>query len=99
MNYEDIKAHIKNVIVNKVLVEKVCSQVELANKVGVSKQAVAGWINQNSCPDGARMPAICEALNVSIYELLGVGTDSIEAKYLKAINENEELKKIIEKYI
>lgn len=72
MEYEVIKQHIKDIIIQKVVHEKVCSQVELAELVGVSKQSVSAWINQNSSPDAARIPAICKALNVTIFELLGI---------------------------
>ena len=72
MDYESIKQHIKDVIKQKVVFEKVCSQVELAEIAGVSKQSVSAWINQNASPDAARIPAICKALNVYIFELLGI---------------------------
>lgn len=98
MTNDEVKQHIHDVIYNKIIVQGILNQVEFAKACGVTKQAVAGWL-QGSCPDASKIPAICNALNITLFELLGIGTDSIEAKYLKAINENEELKKIIEKYI
>ena len=98
MTNEETKQHIHDVIYQKIIVDGVLNQVEFAKSVGVTKQAVAGWL-QGSCPDASKIPAICNALNITVFELLGINSDSLEAKYLKAINENEELKKIIEKYI
>lgn len=98
MTNEETKQHIHNIIYKKIILENVCNQVEFAKACGVTKQAVAGWL-QGSCPDASKIPAICKALNVTVFELLGLDTDSIEAKYLKAINENDEIKKILDKYI
>ena len=98
MTNEETKQHIHDVIYQKIIIDGVLNQVEFAKAVGVTKQAVAGWL-QGSCPDASKIPAICNALNITVFELLGINSDSLEAKYLKAINENEELKKIIEKYI
>ena len=77
-NYDEIKAHIKNIIKVKVTEEKVCSQVKLAEITGVHKTSVFAWIYETACPDAARIPLIAKALNISISELLGTENDAIE---------------------
>ena len=48
------------------------TQRELANKVGVTAQAVSKWERGSSCPDIAILDEIAESLGVSVSELLGV---------------------------
>ena len=78
--YEEIKTHIKTIIKQKVLNEKVCSQVKLAEITGVHKTSVFAWIYETACPDAARIPLIAKALNISIDELLGTGNDAVEVQ-------------------
>ena len=48
------------------------TQKELADKVGVTAQAVSKWERGNTCPDISILDEIAEALNVSVSDLLGV---------------------------
>lgn len=48
------------------------TQEELADKLGVSPQAVSKWENNLSCPDIALLPEISKLFGISIDELLGV---------------------------
>lgn len=81
--YESIKSHIKNKIKEKIMVEKVCTQVQLAEVCGVTKASVSTWIIGEACPDAARIPLIAEGLKISVAELLGL--DSNAAELEKAI--------------
>ena len=47
------------------------TQLELADKMGVSYQAVSGWERGSTMPDISRLPEISQILGVSIDELLG----------------------------
>ncbi len=51
--------------------EKGMTQEQLAEKVGVSAQAVSKWENDLSCPDISILAALSDALGVSTDELLG----------------------------
>lgn len=45
-------------------------QEELAEKLGVSPQAVSKWENNQTCPDIALLPKLAQLLGVSVDELL-----------------------------
>ena len=48
------------------------TQKELAEKVGVSAQAVSKWERGVSCPDISILDELARALKLSLGELLGV---------------------------
>ncbi len=47
------------------------TQFELADKLGISFQAVSNWERGNSMPDISKLPEIAELFQVSIDEILG----------------------------
>ena len=52
--------------------EKGLTQEQLAEKVGVSAQAVSKWENDVSCPDITLLPLLADILGVTVDELLGI---------------------------
>jgi len=48
------------------------TQEELAEKVGVSAQAVSKWEQQISCPDIMLLPALANIFSITIDELFGM---------------------------
>lgn len=54
------------------------SQENLAEKLGVSAQAVSKWENGQSCPDISLLPQIAKLLGVSVDELLTGKTDEVK---------------------
>ena len=50
--------------------EKGLTQEALAEKLGVSSQAVSKWENDTSCPDISLLPALCRELGITADELL-----------------------------
>ncbi len=48
------------------------TQKDLADKVGVTAQAVSKWERGSACPDISILDEIACALDVSVSELLGV---------------------------
>ncbi len=50
--------------------EKGMSQEALAEKIGVSSQAVSKWENDQSCPDISLLPQLAKLLDVTADELL-----------------------------
>ncbi len=53
--------------------EKNITQMELADLMGVSYQAVSNWERGNSMPDISKLPELAEILEISIDELLSDG--------------------------
>ena len=50
--------------------EKGLKQEELAEKLGISGQAVSKWENDQTCPDISLLPKLAQILGVSVDELL-----------------------------
>ena len=50
------------------------TQMELAERLGISFQAVSSWERGNTMPDIAKLPEIADILEVSVDELLGGNT-------------------------
>lgn len=61
------------------------TQEQLAEKLGVTAQAVSKWENDQSCPDISTLPRLVEIFGVTTDEMLGVERKSPEA----AIQETE----------
>lgn len=47
------------------------TQMNLADEMGVSYQAVSNWERGNSMPDISKLPELCKILNISFEELVG----------------------------
>ncbi len=58
--------------------EKHLSQETLAEKIGVSAQAVSKWENDQSCPDISLLPTLAKTLDVSLDELLTGHSNQVE---------------------
>ena len=52
------------------------TQDQLAEKLGVTAQAVSKWENDQSCPDITMMPKLAEIFGITSDELLGIGSSS-----------------------
>ena len=68
------------------------TQEQLAERMGVSAQAVSKWENNLSCPDISVLPELAEIFDISVDELLGKDTASGTAPVREAepIDEEEE---------
>lgn len=67
--------------------EKEWKQDELAEKLGVSPQAVSKWENAQTCPDISLLPLLAKILSVSVDELLTGKKE--EAPAVRMLPENE----------
>ena len=67
--------------------EKEWKQDELAEKLGVSPQAVSKWENAQTCPDISLLPLLATILGVSVDELLTGKKE--EAPAVRMLPENE----------
>ena len=50
--------------------EKNMTQVDLANKLGITDRAVSKWENGRGMPDLSLLLPLCDTLNISVNELL-----------------------------
>ena len=50
--------------------EKGLTQVELANKLGITNQAISKWERGKNCPDISLLKDLCKILDININELL-----------------------------
>lgn len=66
-------------------------QNELAERLGVSAQAVSKWENDISCPDISVLPQLAEELGVTVDELL---TDKERGPVVRMMTEEERKKKL-----
>lgn len=65
------------------------TQDQLAEKLGVTAQAVSKWENDLSCPDIAMLPALADIFGVSVDELLGRETGKVHEAEVVSREETE----------
>lgn len=61
--------------------EKGMTQLELAEKMGVTDKAVSKWERDLSCPDVNSLPALAEILGVSLDEMMHVKSGKTAAEH------------------
>ena len=66
---------------------KELTQVELAEKLGVSNRTISSWENGNNLPDYSMFQDLCNELDISINELLS-GEKLTEENYQQKLEEN-----------
>ncbi len=72
-------------------VKKNMTQMNLADEMGVSYQAVSNWERGNSMPDISKLGQLCEILEISMMELLG---NEKQSKTIEKVQENSVDEKI-----
>lgn len=53
-------------------------QKELARRIGITGNSVCNWENGRGRPDVNLLPAICEALHITFYELFDVEDPTVQ---------------------
>lgn len=69
-------------------IEKNMTQLNLADAMGVSYQAVSNWERGNSMPDISKLGDLCAALGLTVNQLLGL-EENISSVVEKAVNQEE----------
>ncbi len=72
--------------------KKKLTQDELAEKLGISPQAVSKWENDQTCPDISLLPLLAKILGVSVDELLSGKTAESPAVIILPENERKDIK-------
>lgn len=102
MTSEEIRKNINSIINQKITIEHMYTQAEFGELCGVSKTTVGKWCN-DTCPTADKIPAICEHLHITIFELLGIKDPSIisqsEQKLLDKYNAHPEMQEAINKLL
>ena len=62
------------------------TQMELADEMNISFQAVSNWERGNSMPDISKLPELAELFGITVDELLGCKSELLES----IVNENTE---------
>ena len=75
--------------------EKELKQDDLAEKLGVSAQAVSKWENDQTCPDISLLPLLAKTLGVSVDELLSGKQESAPAVQIVPANERKDIKDMV----
>ena len=70
-------------------IDKNMTQLQLADAMGVSYQAVSNWERGNSMPDISKLTDLCSTLGLTVSELLGVEEKTTAA--VTKVMEQEEL--------
>lgn len=63
------------------------TQMELADKLGISFQAVSNWERGNTMPDISKLPELAEIFHISVDELLNGKAPLVEAVLNDAVDE------------
>ncbi len=71
--------------------EKGLKQDELAEKLGVSAQAVSKWENDQTCPDISLLPSLAKTLGVSVDELLSGKQENAPAVQIVPASERKDI--------
>jgi transcriptional regulator with XRE-family HTH domain len=74
--------------IKKARIDKNMTQLQLADAMGVSYQAVSNWERGNSMPDISKLTDLCSTLGLTVNELLGL-EEKTTAAVTKAIEKGE----------
>ncbi|MBQ7378819.1 MAG: helix-turn-helix transcriptional regulator [Clostridia bacterium] len=72
--------------------EKGLKQDELAEKLGISPQAVSKWETDQTCPDISLLPQLAKLLDVSVDELLSGKQECAPAVRMLPENERKDIR-------
>lgn len=69
--------------------EKNMTQMDLADAMGISYQAVSNWERGNSMPDISKLPELCEILGLNLDELIGNTNNAQTVSVVKKLVSDE----------
>ena len=92
-------AHSVGQVIATLRKEKGWTQVELAEKLGVTDKAVSKWERDLSCPDINSLPTLAEILGVSVEELMQIKKEAAEEKEAPKVSKVAEIMEIAPKAV
>ena len=75
------------------------TQLELAEKMGVTDKAVSKWERDLSCPDINSLPTLAEILGVSVEELMQIKQEAAEEEETPKVSKIAEIMEIAPKAV
>ena len=100
--YPDVKENILNNLINWFNSQSIYNQVSLASALGVSRQSVTRWLTRVCIPDTTLWFKLCEIMNISIVEFLGLNQKAMlsqtETKLINNYNNDLSFKSFIDRY-
>lgn len=78
--------------------ERNISQIQLANALSVTRQAVSKWENDQSSPDTVKLIQLAEVLNTEV-EYLATGVHPVYQEAPIVVNMVEKVDRVVEKVI
>lgn len=66
-------------VIKQARIDRNMTQMQLADAMGVSYQAVSNWERGNSMPDISKLEDLCKALDITVEQLLGMESQTSEA--------------------
>ena len=74
------------------------TQKELAERIGVSKSAIAKWETGGGIPDRDNLKKLSDVMNVTVDDLLGMAGDTRERDTIREVNITPDLIVALESY-
>ena len=71
-------------VIRQARIDQNMTQMNLADAMGVSYQAVSNWERGNSMPDISKLEQLCSVLHITVNELLGMEEAAVAAPTLDA---------------
>ena len=75
-NQEEMKKKTLGMMISSLRKEHGMTQLELAEKMGVTDKAVSKWERDLSCPDVNSIPKLAEVFGISVDELMQIKEDA-----------------------
>lgn len=92
-----ISKHIKNYLLNNNI-----SKLQFGKIFNVSHTTVNRWLSEYCVPELELFPAICDLLNITIYEFIGVEDPNklteTEFEIIESYHNNENFRQLIDRY-
>lgn len=98
---QKVKQAIANNIQNYLTSNNI-KMTEFGRMLGVTRPAVKFWLEGRNIPDLELFPKICEILNISIYEFIGIEDpyklNETQFEIIESYNNNINFRTLIDKY-
>lgn len=79
-NMDNMKKKSLGMMITSLRKENGMTQLELAEKMGVTDKAVSKWERDLSCPDVNTIPKLAELFGISVDELMQIKSETQEEK-------------------